>query len=859
MLIKVNIKKYFNRDQVIYIGFFVIYVKLKFLAMKNSILLFAISLLSSIVFGASGGPDSYGYTWKDSNEPGGPAYSCIDITSTGTQITGLADDNSVGMFPMGMNFHYYWGDFNAVKIGSNGWIGFDNIGNIASCFPLIPTSGGSGDNFIAPLMSDLIFGSTYPGSAYYKHDVANNRFIISYINVAHWQATAPGYFGSSTFQIILSNADSSITFQYQSTNNGGGICSGTTANQVIGIEGPTGTIGLSHSTNLATPNNYAIKFVYPPTVLIQIQDLTPLWTLNSENKAQFFYTNNLVNIPVNVKNTGNANVITSYTVNVKVKNSGGTIILNSTQTITGGLASGDDTLLTFSYTPTTFGQYAIESLVTNTNDINPGNNLKVIEMEVLQESSANARLSNVNTGDAPSGSWSLTSGQNDGAGLHIIPPSYPFILTALKARLTVIGGTSNTVQLRLMDDSGPNGSPGTILSTNNINNVINSGWVATTLSVPDTIYSGGFYIVWLQDPASTNVTLGTFNQAPLSRRNYELVAGGWAEWRNNDFEEMMLEAVGRSVCAGFNIIPQSINHISCNGLTDGSISISTNGGNPGAGPFTYSWTNYTGITANATGLSAGLYQVTVTDGYGCTSSLGQYIINEPQAIQSQPTWSDVLCNGGNSGTAALNPIGGTGVLTVNWGSNNPAFLSVGNKTFTITDANGCIHTDTVIIGQPAALVLTATQINENLGNDGSIDLSVTGGTPPFSYSWSNGGGTVQDPSGLTAGNYTVSLTDSNGCIVSLTITILNVLGLKDILEQSSVSVYPNPTNGILTIENHYLYVSNISIKDISGKLVYEGVLNGLETEINLIQEENGLYFIIISNAQMSTTRKILKQ
>src|SRR3989338_9637615 len=82
----------------------------------------------------SGGPDAYGYMWYNSNDPQGPSYSWVDITTTGTQITGLGDDNSVPFINMSQPFHYYWSDYTQLKVGSNGWFAFDNVSNIASCF-----------------------------------------------------------------------------------------------------------------------------------------------------------------------------------------------------------------------------------------------------------------------------------------------------------------------------------------------------------------------------------------------------------------------------------------------------------------------------------------------------------------------------------------------------------------------------------------------------------------------------------------------------------------------------------------------------------------------------------------------------
>jgi hypothetical protein len=100
-------------------------------------------LFFMMVFGklnaANGGPDAFGYTWKDSNEPGGPIPIWLDTNANSIRVLNLGDDNSVGMFDMVWNFRYYLGTYHSIKIGSNGWVSFDNIGNIAHCFPTIPT------------------------------------------------------------------------------------------------------------------------------------------------------------------------------------------------------------------------------------------------------------------------------------------------------------------------------------------------------------------------------------------------------------------------------------------------------------------------------------------------------------------------------------------------------------------------------------------------------------------------------------------------------------------------------------------------------------------------------------------------
>ena len=105
----------------------------------------------------NGGPDAYGYTWRDSNDPNGQPYNWIDITNLPfvNSVKLLADDNVVGPFPMGFNFHYYWYDVDEFRIGSNGYITFNN-GNMAVTFPPIPQPSKL-NNYIAAFGSDLSF------------------------------------------------------------------------------------------------------------------------------------------------------------------------------------------------------------------------------------------------------------------------------------------------------------------------------------------------------------------------------------------------------------------------------------------------------------------------------------------------------------------------------------------------------------------------------------------------------------------------------------------------------------------------------------------------------------------------------
>ncbi len=208
--------------------------------MKKVLYTFLIGLLClNLNAQTSGGPDTYGYTWKkNTHTVSPPIYSWFDITTIGTQVTGLADDNFVGPFPISSGFQFYWYPVNQFWIGSNGFISF--VGqNIASPFPAsVPLSSGA-NNWIAPLLADLNFsGATNPAQCYYYSNA--DTMCISFINVPFWANTASQQTGSNTFQIILNKADSSITFNYLATNSG----TASPLDLVVGIENNTGTVGL---------------------------------------------------------------------------------------------------------------------------------------------------------------------------------------------------------------------------------------------------------------------------------------------------------------------------------------------------------------------------------------------------------------------------------------------------------------------------------------------------------------------------------------------------------------------------------------------------------------------------------------
>lgn len=216
-----------------------------------------------------------------------------------------------------------------------------------------------------------------------------------------------------------------------------------------------------------------------------------------------------------------------------------------------------------------------------------------------------------------------------------------------------------------------------------------------------------------------------------------------------------------------------VQNVSCNGGSDGGVNVSVSGG---VFPYNYLWSNGYQFE-DVVGLSAGPATVTVTDANGCTISQ-TFTITEPTAITSTLTKVDVTCNGFANGSVDLTVSGGTAPYTYFWSnfliSEDISGLPGGTYFVIITDANGCVHRDSITVNEPAALALSTSGTNITCfnSNNGSIDLTVTGGTQPYSYLWSNGS-TVEDPTGLAGGTYAVTVTDGNGCTATTSVFIVN--------------------------------------------------------------------------------------
>ena len=229
-------------------------------------------------------------------------------------------------------------------------------------------------------------------------------------------------------------------------------------------------------------------------------------------------------------------------------------------------------------------------------------------------------------------------------------------------------------------------------------------------------------------------------------------------------------------------------NVSCNGGNNGSIDLTVTGGTP---PYTFAWSN-TATTEDLAGLQANTYNVTVTDSKGCTAT-ESVEVQQPAVISTSGVATNVSCNGGNDGAINLTVVGGTPPYTFIWSNSatteDLAGLEANTYSVTVTDSKGCTATESVEIQQPAVLSASgvATDVSCNGGNDGAIDLTVIGGTPPYTFAWSNTA-TTEDLSGLSKGTYNVTVTDANGCSNTASVSIENGDNIAPTPDQTTITL-----------------------------------------------------------------------
>jgi hypothetical protein len=191
-------------------------------------------------------------------------------------------------------------------------------------------------------------------------------------------------------------------------------------------------------------------------------------------------------------------------------------------------------------------------------------------------------------------------------------------------------------------------------------------------------------------------------------------------------------------------------------------------------------------------------------------------------------------------------------------------LSQGNYTITVIDGDTCTSYIFVSVDGPNQMTTGSGLGHETSPGNGSINLTVFGGSSPFTFAWTGPNGfssTNEDLTGLVAGVYTVIVTDANGCTVTSTYTLNSVIGVEE-LNEIPFNLYPNPSTGKFNVmvlnDNASSYL--VEVLDLDGRVVYQGQISGAAQEIDLSDKANGSYILrIADNYSQSVKRIVLKK
>ena len=335
----------------------------------------------------------------------------------------------------------------------------------------------------------------------------------------------------------------------------------------------------------------------------------------------------------------------------------------------------------------------------------------------------------------------------------------------------------------------------------------------------------------------------------------------------------------------------TVTHLTCNsanGFPDGAIETTVENG---IAPYQFQWASTNGFTStdqNLTRLVAGTYRVQVTDSQGNTITQ-DFILTEPDEIIVDVNWQTlhdkcqlhigqtrITVEQGVAPYRVLweNPTGGKHdqpFLTITTAGETGVFTSGeggGTYSYTIIDAKNCKTGITVPVygsttGEPLSMEVNIIEAESDSLSNGSIDLEVAGGTPPYTYSWMGTDdfeSTDEDLSGLKKGRYSVTVTDAQDCEILSHYDLLSNAGTglsaSHDLAPFEGQLFPNPTSDLLNLE--LPSEMKISIYNFSGDLVkVSSTRQGINT-LDLTDFQSGIYFIEMIDGKKRYVERILK-
>ena len=465
-----------------------------------------------------------------------------------------------------------------------------------------------------------------------------------------------------------------------------------------------------------------------------------------------------------------------------------------------------------------------------------------------------------------SGAYSVVvtdlNGCSDSIASFITQPDAPLSITETHINVDCFGNATGSIDVSVQGGTAPYSYLwSTTATTEDLSNITVGTY---TLTVTDSLNCTEVIVVEVTEPiAPLDVTLAVTNVSCFGDSTGAIdasVIGGTAPytylWNTSDTtEDLSGLAIGTytitvtdtNACT-FEIsetVTQpsdslfaelQVTDVDCFGAATGSIQSTVSGG---TAPYSYLW-NTADTTANIEDVIIGNYDVLITDTLGCTLVLLDSIF-EPEEIMLTHTQVDVLCFGASTGSIDLTVDGGIAPFTYTWSNGDLTEdltgIPAGNYDVLVTDSNGCSSTRVMSISEPlSALFLSETHTDALCigGDQGTIDLTVSGGTLDYSYLWNNNEVT-DDIINLLPGIYVGQVTDGNGCIDSISIEILDPSNTMELsIVETDVSCFEGSDGALdLTVTGGAAPYNF----DWSNAAVSED-LSGLET---------GNYFVIVTD------------
>ncbi len=296
----------------------------------------------------------------------------------------------------------------------------------------------------------------------------------------------------------------------------------------------------------------------------------------------------------------------------------------------------------------------------------------------------------------------------------------------------------------------------------------------------------------------------------------------------------------------------------CNSV-GGTVSVDPTGGMSG---YQVTWSNgVTGFNNNIT--QSGNYQVTITDAAGCTTTDAISITVSNSVLAIDLSTTDVSCAGDNDGFAILGIVGGTLPISYEWSTgetgNSIDNLEAGTYSVEVTDGMGCQRNQIFTVDAPAPIVLNCSGTPENNGADGFVQVSGSGGSAPYNYSW-NTGDTGSFIQGIINGNYQVTVTDQNGCsnVCSVNLTPTNT---ETPANFTTLNIFPNPASEQLFIHADLLEYESvrISLVNLIGQTVKSETTGGttIRNTMDVTDLAAGTYLLRLETENGTAIRKVV--